>query len=101
MNEGDTMQLGGSSRVYRLHWVPLSRAYDMENQFPLDVSGPVEEGGGGGTDQVRVFFFSLASIGLKCRVAAMCLYKFLTHIFFSFRTVVGWICLVLETTLIE
>ncbi|KAF7141100.1 hypothetical protein RHSIM_Rhsim06G0097300 [Rhododendron simsii] len=51
MNEGDTMQLGGSSRVYKLHWVPLSRAYDMENPFPLDVSGPVEEGGGGGTDQ--------------------------------------------------
>ncbi|KAE9457517.1 hypothetical protein C3L33_10577, partial [Rhododendron williamsianum] len=51
MNEGDTMQLGGSSRVYRLHWVPLSRAYDMENPFmsPLDVSGPMEEGGG--TDQ--------------------------------------------------
>lgn len=58
MNEGDTMQLGGSSRFYRLHWVPLSRAYDMENPFmsPLDVSGPIEEGGGGGTDQVRVFF---------------------------------------------
>lgn len=54
MNEGDTMQLGGSSRVYRLHWFPLSRAYDMVSPSvsPLDVSGPVEEGEGEeGTDQ--------------------------------------------------
>ncbi|KAM3305933.1 FHA domain-containing protein PS1 [Capsicum chacoense] len=27
------MQLGGSSRVYRLHWVPISYAYDFENRF--------------------------------------------------------------------
>ncbi|XP_016487625.2 uncharacterized protein LOC107807702 [Nicotiana tabacum] len=33
LKEGDRMQLGGSSRVYRLHWVPISRAYDMENPF--------------------------------------------------------------------
>lgn len=87
MNEGDTMQLGGSSRVYRLHWVPLSHVYDMDNPFvsPLDVSRPVEEGEGGGMDQVRVFsFFSFGSIGLKCRVATICLFKFLTHIFFFF-----------------
>ncbi|KAL6962040.1 hypothetical protein U1Q18_036995 [Sarracenia purpurea var. burkii] len=44
LNEGDTMQLGGSSRVYKLHWVPLSRAYDSENPFvsPSDVSIQVE-----------------------------------------------------------
>ncbi|KAL3503950.1 hypothetical protein ACH5RR_033791 [Cinchona calisaya] len=43
--EGDTLRLGGSSRVYRLHWVPLSRAFDMKNPFvpPLDESVPVEE----------------------------------------------------------
>lgn len=30
MMEGDTLRVGGSSRVYRLHWVPLSCAYDFE-----------------------------------------------------------------------
>ncbi|KAL0560407.1 hypothetical protein IC582_000812 [Cucumis melo] len=30
MKEGDTLRVGGSSRVYRLHWVPLSCAYDFE-----------------------------------------------------------------------
>ncbi|XP_059631909.1 FHA domain-containing protein PS1 [Cornus florida] len=45
LNEGDTMRLGASSRVYRLHWVPLSRAYDLENPFvpPSDALVPVEE----------------------------------------------------------
>ncbi|KAF2297442.1 hypothetical protein GH714_023555 [Hevea brasiliensis] len=33
LNEGDTIRVGGSTRVYRLHWVALSRAYDMENPF--------------------------------------------------------------------
>lgn len=33
LNDGDTIRVGGSSRVYRLHWVPLSRAYDVENPF--------------------------------------------------------------------
>lgn len=33
LNEGDTIRLGGSSRVYRLYWVPLNRAYDLENPF--------------------------------------------------------------------
>ncbi|CAH9087914.1 unnamed protein product [Cuscuta europaea] len=33
LREGDTMQLGGSSRVYRLHWIPSSQAYDMDNPF--------------------------------------------------------------------
>lgn len=33
LNEGDALQLGASSRLYRLHWVPYSRAYDMENPF--------------------------------------------------------------------
>ncbi|KAA8546331.1 hypothetical protein F0562_002930 [Nyssa sinensis] len=45
LNEGDSIQLGGSSRVYRLHWVPLSRAYDLDSPFvsPLDVLAPAEE----------------------------------------------------------
>ncbi|CAL0303053.1 unnamed protein product [Lupinus luteus] len=39
MKEGDTLRLGASSRVYRLHWIPISRAYDLENPFvsELDV----------------------------------------------------------------
>ena len=45
LNEGDTLRLGGSTRVYRLHWVPLSHAYDMKNPFvpPLDELEPVEQ----------------------------------------------------------
>lgn len=31
LKEGDTLRVGGSSRVYRLQWIPLSRAYDFEN----------------------------------------------------------------------
>ncbi|TXG53148.1 hypothetical protein EZV62_022317 [Acer yangbiense] len=40
LNEGDTIRVGGSTRMYRLHWVPLSQSYDMENPFVsrLDVS---------------------------------------------------------------
>ncbi|XP_022135216.1 FHA domain-containing protein PS1 isoform X2 [Momordica charantia] len=30
MREGNTLRVGGSSRIYRLHWVPLSRVYDFE-----------------------------------------------------------------------
>ncbi|KAL7176530.1 hypothetical protein ACSBR2_029960 [Camellia fascicularis] len=53
LNEGDTVRLGSSSRVYRLHWVPVSQAYDMENPFvpPSDVSVQVEEGKREGTHQ--------------------------------------------------
>ncbi|KAK3024820.1 hypothetical protein RJ639_042825 [Escallonia herrerae] len=45
MREGDTVKLGGSTRVYRLDWIPLSRAYDLENPFVplLDGSGSVNE----------------------------------------------------------
>ncbi|KAL2497301.1 FHA domain-containing protein PS1 [Abeliophyllum distichum] len=43
--EGDTMQLGGSRRLYRLHWLPITRAYDLDNPFkpPFDTSDAVEE----------------------------------------------------------
>ncbi|CAN6686298.1 unnamed protein product [Malus baccata var. baccata] len=33
LSEGDRLQLGGSSRVYSLHWIPMSRAYDSETPF--------------------------------------------------------------------
>lgn len=33
LKEGDIIRLGSSSRIYRLHWVPLSQAYDLENPF--------------------------------------------------------------------
>ncbi|XP_060197062.1 uncharacterized protein LOC132626270 isoform X2 [Lycium barbarum] len=39
------MKLGGSSREYMLHWIPISRAYDLENPFvaPLADAEPLEE----------------------------------------------------------
>ncbi|KAL2520090.1 FHA domain-containing protein PS1-like [Forsythia ovata] len=48
LKEGDTMQLGGSRRLYRLHWLPITRAYDLDNPFkpPFDTSDTVEETGG-------------------------------------------------------
>ncbi|GLT52235.1 hypothetical protein SLA2020_255840 [Shorea laevis] len=33
MKEGDTIRVGGSTRIYRLHWIPLSHAYETENLF--------------------------------------------------------------------
>ncbi|GAB2271948.1 hypothetical protein Dimus_006776 [Dionaea muscipula] len=45
MNEGDTLRIGGSTRIYRLHWIPLAQAYDFENPFmpPLDLPEQEEE----------------------------------------------------------
>ncbi|TMX05388.1 hypothetical protein EJD97_023602 [Solanum chilense] len=45
LKEGDKMKLGGSSREYMLHWIPISRAYDLENPFvaPLGEAEPLEE----------------------------------------------------------
>ncbi|KAF9608489.1 hypothetical protein IFM89_009855 [Coptis chinensis] len=31
LKEGDVLRLGVSTRSYRLHWVPFSRAFDVEN----------------------------------------------------------------------
>ncbi|KAJ0074586.1 hypothetical protein Patl1_37523 [Pistacia atlantica] len=59
LNEGDTIKIGGSTRIYGLHWIPLSHAYDMDKPFvsPLDV--PVaeekEEQNQVETHQVRVY----------------------------------------------
>ncbi|XP_074279557.1 FHA domain-containing protein PS1 isoform X2 [Silene latifolia] len=38
VEEGDSLRIGGSSRVYKLHWIPLSQAYDVSQSFvsPLD-----------------------------------------------------------------
>ncbi|KAL6492825.1 hypothetical protein OROGR_032584 [Orobanche gracilis] len=45
LNEGDTLRLGASSRLYRLDWVPISRAYDIDNPFvpQLDAADTVDE----------------------------------------------------------
>ncbi|GMJ15167.1 hypothetical protein HRI_005185900 [Hibiscus trionum] len=43
LKEGDTIKLGGSTRVYKLHWIPMSRAYDMENPFVSSMDMGVEE----------------------------------------------------------
>lgn len=45
VEEGDTIRIGGSTRIYRLHWIPLSRAYDFDNPFvsPLDASTVMEQ----------------------------------------------------------
>ncbi|KAJ8445163.1 hypothetical protein Cgig2_029535 [Carnegiea gigantea] len=43
--EADTLRIGGSRRIYKLHWIPLSEAYDMERPFvpPLDFPEPLED----------------------------------------------------------
>ncbi|KAF8411853.1 hypothetical protein HHK36_004412 [Tetracentron sinense] len=44
LNEGDTLRLGASTRNYRLHWIPLSRAFDIENPLILPSDAlPLEE----------------------------------------------------------
>lgn len=37
--DGDILQLGASSRIYRLHWIPLSQAYDYDNPFVPMIKG--------------------------------------------------------------
>jgi hypothetical protein len=74
LKEEDTVRVGGSSREYRLHWVPLSRAYDLENPFvppKLDVcmTEEKEEENAVETYQVRDLFFNSKS----CRVPTSCL----------------------------
>ncbi|KAJ0232784.1 PIN domain-containing protein [Hirschfeldia incana] len=36
VEEGDVIRIGASTRLYRLHWVPLSHAYDLDNPFVSD-----------------------------------------------------------------
>ncbi|XP_009107929.1 FHA domain-containing protein PS1 isoform X1 [Brassica rapa] len=33
VEEGDVIRIGASTRLYRLHWIPLSHAYDLDNPF--------------------------------------------------------------------
>ncbi|WZZ89569.1 hypothetical protein YC2023_118148 [Brassica napus] len=42
VKEGDVIRIGGSTRIYRLHWIPLSRAYDSDNPF-VPPSTPMEQ----------------------------------------------------------
>ncbi|KAG5376033.1 hypothetical protein IGI04_040629 [Brassica rapa subsp. trilocularis] len=42
VKEGDVIRIGGSTRIYRLHWIPLSRAYDSDNPF-VPPSIPMEQ----------------------------------------------------------
>lgn len=55
LNEGDTLHLGASSRLYRLNWVPLSYAYDIDDPFvpQLDASDTADEETEGAIDQVK------------------------------------------------
>ncbi|XP_022772396.1 FHA domain-containing protein PS1 [Durio zibethinus] len=43
LNEDDTIKIGGSTRIYKLHWIPMSSAYDMENPFLSAMDLPIEE----------------------------------------------------------
>ncbi|XP_061361852.1 FHA domain-containing protein PS1 [Gastrolobium bilobum] len=43
MKEGDMLRIGVSSRVYRLHWISISRAYDLENPFVSELYVVLEE----------------------------------------------------------
>lgn len=54
MKEGDTIRVGGSTRIYRLHWIPLSRAYETENLFMNATEEKEEEN----ALQVRVYDFT-------------------------------------------
>ncbi|XP_007020277.2 PREDICTED: FHA domain-containing protein PS1 [Theobroma cacao] len=43
LNEGDTIKIGGSTRLYKLHWIPMTRAYDMESPYVSSLDVPMEE----------------------------------------------------------
>ncbi|KAL0437986.1 UNVERIFIED_CONTAM: FHA domain-containing protein PS1 [Sesamum latifolium] len=53
LNDSDTLRLGASSRLYRLNWVPLSSAYDLDKPFmpQLDAADTIEEEDDGVMDQ--------------------------------------------------
>lgn len=53
LNEGDMLHLGASSRMYRLSWVPLRRAYEIDDPFvpQLDTPDKVGDETDGVTDQ--------------------------------------------------
>lgn len=44
LSEGDTLRVGGSTRVYSLHWIPMDQAYEVENRFvSLQITEEKEE----------------------------------------------------------
>lgn len=55
---GDALKLGESSRLYRLDWVPISFAYEVNDPFVphLDSLDTVNEETEGATDQVTYEF---------------------------------------------
>ncbi len=56
LKEGDTVRVGGSSRIYRLHWVLLSHAYDSENPLVPPAFDLKEDENAVDFYQVREFF---------------------------------------------
>lgn len=63
MVEGDVMRLGASTRVYKLQWVSLSEAYEIEYpmQSSIECNGEMQE-----LNQVLNFFFVLDLVVLVC-----------------------------------
>ncbi|KAK4413288.1 FHA domain-containing protein PS1 [Sesamum alatum] len=53
LNNSDTLRFGASSRLYRLNWVPLSSAYDIDKPFvpQFDAADTIEEETEGAMDQ--------------------------------------------------
>ncbi|EXB57391.1 Nuclear inhibitor of protein phosphatase 1 [Morus notabilis] len=43
LREGDSFRIGGSSRIYKLHWIPLSQAYDFESHYVSASDAPLTE----------------------------------------------------------
>lgn len=58
LHEGDTVQLGESSRIYKLHWVPLSRACDVQNPFLPSIDQHVREEDRKGEDERNQVYIS-------------------------------------------
>ncbi|OVA04110.1 Forkhead-associated (FHA) domain [Macleaya cordata] len=57
LNEGDTIRLGASTRVYRLHWFPLNCTFDVENLLispNLERLLPIEEKEGEGQESNEI-----------------------------------------------
>lgn len=56
--QGDTLKLGESSRLYRLDWVPISFAYEVNNAFVplLESLDTVHQESVGMIDQVNQVF---------------------------------------------
>ena len=71
---GDTLQLGASKREYRLHWLSLSEAFEMEDLLPPLVEEDKEELH---THQVDNSLYSVQNLKLfwLCWLGSKCLMK--------------------------